>query len=264
MNILKINFLILITLSPLAVADESNSLQRPLALIYKGPGSCSADQGDAGDSGYGCSEASADVATAAGFQVKYVGPKALPENATAAQVQAIFGEAKVWIQPGGIAQMALYSMTNKLRKELVKFVSNGGGYVGFCAGAFIATAYISTSGDPGLGIFPGYTAGYRYTPERYDVGYSFEPMMWSGKKRSVFFEGGPYMYGYGSKAETTAVFDTGYTAAARAPYGNGRVYITGAHPEAPPIWSEEDGLHDPDGVDYGVGADMVRWAAGLK
>ncbi|MBC7396874.1 MAG: hypothetical protein H7333_05470, partial [Bdellovibrionales bacterium] len=40
-----------------------SELVKPLALIYKGPGACSLDQDDAGESGYGCSEAAADVAT---------------------------------------------------------------------------------------------------------------------------------------------------------------------------------------------------------
>lgn len=287
MKILKMNFAILsITLSiagcgkntntptvepilseGLPLTDPSSELTgkgKPLALIYKGPGSCSLADDDAGESGYGCSEAAADVAKAAGFDYRFVGPKDLPENATSAQVQAFFKGARLWVQPGGIAQRALYSMTYKLRKELVNFISSGGGYVGFCAGAFIATSYIGNSGDPGLGIFPGRTMGYSYSSENGNVGYSFEKMKWDGAPRSIFFEGGPYLYGYGKKAEATAVFDTGYTSAARASYGVGRVYITGGHPEAPAIWSEEDDLHDPDGNDYEIGARMYRWAASLE
>lgn len=254
------NFVILILCCSVAHAIEK---PKPLALIYKGHGSCSASDGDAGDSGYGCSEAAADVAKAAGFDYRFVGPNDLPENATTAQVQALFKDARIWVQPGGIAQWALYSMTLKLRQELVKFITAGGGYVGFCAGAFIATSYIGSSGDPGLGIFPGRTATYGYWPENGGVSFSFEPMQWNGKLRSIYFEGGPYLYGYGTSAEATGIFDTGYTSAAKATYGKGRVYITGAHPEAPPIWSEEDGLHDPDGHDYEIGAGMYRWAAGL-
>lgn len=262
MNIFKTALVILTITSCSSFAFAENL--KPIALIYKGPGSCSQDQGDAGDSGYGCSEASADVAIAAGFDFKYVGPEALPENASKAQVEALFKGAKVWIQPGGIAQIALYSMTYKLRQELVNFIATGGGYVGFCAGAFIATSIIGTSKNYGLGIFPGRTAAYGYWPENSSVGYSFEKMNWLGKNRSVFFEGGPYLYGFGNHAEATSVFESGHTAAARAQYGKGRVYITGAHPEAPAIWSQEDGLQDPDGNDHDLGAEMVRWAAGIQ
>lgn len=228
---------------------------KPLALIYKGPGSCSLDQGDDGESGYGCSEASADVATLAGFRFQFVGPKDLAENATAEQVKALFGNAKVWIQPGGISNTAYYAMTAKLRNSIVNFVSNGGGYVGFCAGAFLATDW--------FGIFPGNSHLYRYTSARSDVGYAFLNMTWNGKSRKVYFEGGPYLSNLSSKAEVTATFSTGYVAAARAAYGKGRVYISGPHPEAPVIWSGEDGIADPDGSDLDLGADMVTWASGL-
>jgi hypothetical protein len=231
------------------------SAEKPLALIYKGPGSCSLDQGDAGESGYGCSEASADAAVAAGFRFKYVGPKDLAENATQPQVDEFFRDAKVWIQPGGVSNTAYYAMTSKLRNSLVKFVANGGGYVGFCAGAFLASEW--------FGIFPSGAHAYHYTPARSDVGYAFLNFTWNGKMRSVYFEGGPYLSNVGSKAEITATFSTGYVAAARAPYGKGRVYISGPHPEAPQIWSQEDGISDPDGSDLDLAAEMISWAGGF-
>lgn len=219
---------------------------QPLALIYKGPGSCSADQNDAGDSGYGCSEASADAAVAAGFRYEFVGPKDLPD----------FSKAKVWIQPGGISNVAYYAMSSKLRSELVKFIFQGGGYVGFCAGAFLASDW--------FGIFPGSSSLYHYPTARNDVSFGLLDMEWNGKKRIVYFEGGPYLHHISPKAEVTATFSTGYVAAARANYGAGRVYISGPHPEAPPIWSEEDGISDPDGNDIDLAAEMISWAAGSK
>ncbi len=109
----------LIFVCPFAQAQTAE----PVALIYQGPGSCSVEEGDAGTTGYGCSEAASDVAVAAGFQVKFVGPTDLPENATPDQVAALFQNAKVWIQPGGIAETAFFSMTEKLRTEIVNFVS---------------------------------------------------------------------------------------------------------------------------------------------
>jgi hypothetical protein len=216
----------------------------PLALIYKGPGSCSLDQGDAGTSGYGCSEASADAATLAGFRFQYVAPRDSPD----------FSSAKVWIQPGGISDVAYDAMTPKLRSNLIKFVADGGGYVGFCAGAFLAADWFY--------IFPGSAHAYRYPVARPDVGYNYLDLNWNGKARKVYFEGGPYLTDLGPKAEVTGKFSTGYVAAARAPYGKGRVYITGAHPEAPAIWSQEDGITDPDGSDLDLAAEMITWASG--
>ncbi len=246
----------------LEASRPESDAEKPLALIYQGPGSCSLDQGDAGESGYGCSEAAADVAVKAGFQYKFVGPNALPQNPTAAQVAAVFKNAKVWMQPGGVAVTAFLAMSSGLRSEIVKFVSGGGGYVGFCAGAFMATARIGQTSYSGFGIFPGSTAPYSYSSVREDVDYAFLATTWNGKKRAIFFEGGPYLYGQGPSAEATATFSTGYVVSARAAFGKGRVYLTGGHPEAPRIWAEEDGLADSDGLDLDLGADMVQWAAG--
>lgn len=239
------------------VVGSSRALtDSPLALIYKGPGSCSKDQDDAGESGYGCSEASADVASFAGFQYRYVGPEDLSEDATKEQVEALFGTAKVWIQPGGVSDVAYGAMTKKLKTSLVDFIQNGGGFVGFCAGAFLATDWFN--------LLDARSGAYPYNSERSDVGFAFLDVLWNGRKRSIYFEGGPYFYNVGPTVDVTARFMSGEAESARASFGRGRVYITGGHPEAPAIWSEEDGLHDPDGSDIDLAAEMISWASAIE
>jgi hypothetical protein len=236
-----------------------------IALIYQGPGSCSLAEGDAGKSGYGCSEAASDVALAAGLQVKFVGPNDLSDSSTATDVANLFKNAKVWIQPGGIAETAFFTMSFRLRTEIVSFVSNGGGYVGFCAGAFMATANIGASRYAGFGIFPGITHALGYESIIAGQDYTLMPVTWNGFHRTMYFEGGPYLGVEGTSAEVVATFDdTGLVAAARATYGKGRVFISGPHPEAPLIWSSEDGVIDPDGSDAALAVHMVKWSAFLE
>jgi hypothetical protein len=234
----------------------------PLALVYSGPGSCSVAEGDAGSTGYGCSEASADIASLAGFRVQFVGPTDLSTSSTVAQVAAIFGNAKVWIQPGGVAETAIDAMSTRLKTELVNFIANGGGYVGTCAGAFIATSELGSTSHSGLGIFPGHTAPYSYTALHDD--YALLPVTWGGVTREIYFEGGPYLSGLPSTAQVMGTFANGTVASARATYQKGRVFISGPHVEAPADWTREDGYTDPDGPDYYLGAQMVTWAAGLS
>ena len=157
-------------------------------------------------------------------------------------------------------------MTYKVRSSLVDFVEKGGGYVGFCAGAYMATSRIGRTRYAGLGIFPGGTSPYGTGVIRPDLDYSLQNLTWQGVSRLVFYEGGPFLYGLNPAAdhsETLALYDSGFVAAARAIFGKGRVVVSGPHPEAPAIWTEEDGIHDPDGEDIDLAIDMVRWAAHL-
>jgi glutamine amidotransferase-like uncharacterized protein len=226
----------------------------PVALIYKGEGSCEE----------GCSDAAAEVAIKAGFRPRFVGPMDLNHDSSASDEVALFQDAKVWIQPGGVAVTAFFAMSPALREAIRSFVAAGGGYVGFCAGAFMATRRIGSSRYAGLGILPGSTAPYFLKPLTPELGYSLPRVQWGGLARQVFFEGGPYFYGYGSEAETVASYASGYAAAIRAHFGRGRVFVSGPHPEAPLSWTEEDGVLDPDGVDQDLAIHMVEWASGAS
>lgn len=253
---LKLNLIFTILFFSFLNVTIAEARGKPLALVYQGEGSCEE----------GCSEAAAHVAELAGFRVQYVAPDALSETATPAQVKALFEHAKVWIQPGGIAVTAYFAMSGKLRQELVHFIADGGGYVGFCAGAYLATSQIGSTRYAGLGILPGGTEPYRTHTETPAVDYSFQDVSWNGKHRKIYYEGGPVLYNVhesettGSAGEIIAYYETGDIAAARASFGAGRVFVSGPHPEAPAIWSEEDGLHDPDGIDHDLAVQMVRWA----
>ena len=225
--------------------------RKGIALVYNGVGACPD----------GCSLAAANAAKAAGFTPKIVGPEELAENATDDEVQKLFKNARVWIQPGGYAKQAYLAMTQKLRKSLVRFIHEGGGYVGFCAGAFLTTKEIGDTGHPGLGIFPGKSAPY-VTPvgdPRYQ--FSIEPVSWFGMSRQIYFEQGPYLYDLPPSVEVVALYKDGRTvAAARTHFGEGKVFISGPHPEAPQWWSETTRAPDLDGTDLFLAIDMIRWA----
>lgn len=240
-ELMKQNFLYVAVVVLLSTFNASAS-QKPLALVYKGQGAC--DHTDT-DWGYSCSDSAATTAQEAGFDYKFVGPKDLPD----------FSKAKIWIQPGGVSNTAYYAMSNQLKSALVKFVKDGGGFVGFCAGAFLATDWFH--------FIDADSALYRYNPIRPDLHYALLNIDWYNQRRVIFFSGGPYFYKIGPSVEVTARFSTGYAASIRAAYGKGRVYVTGPHPEAPPIWTEEDNITDPDGSDRDLAAGMMHWAAGF-
>jgi glutamine amidotransferase-like uncharacterized protein len=244
---------------PAATAAKQKS-PRPTALIYNGPGSCEDENLEKKDEEIqgaitDCSASAAMIARKAGFKVKFVGPDAVTDKSTPEQVAALFGQGRVWIQPGGISNEAYNTMSDALTRGLKRFVRAGGGYIGFCAGAFMATELIGGTGAEGLGIVPGST----YT---YHKGIALEKVEWLGKKREIYFEGGPYFYNFASPTvEITATYASGAAAAIRTTFGKGRVWVTGLHPEAPLRWTQEEEMEDPDGTEQSLAADMVRWSA---
>lgn len=214
-----------------------------VALVYKGPGSCED----------GCSEASADVARLAGLTPVFIGPN--EKN------MAIFNDAVVWLQPGGKSNTVAKNMNSALKNGLKKFIADGGGYVGFCAGGFLATEIIGDTDSKGLGIIPGRSSllEVKGNPEA-----AILNTEWNGVTRGLYFEGGPFFApkkGH-PRPEVTAYYDNGSWASVRSYYGKGRVYVTGVHPEAPEDWRTYFKLIDPDGLDQDVAVEMVHWAIG--
>jgi glutamine amidotransferase-like uncharacterized protein len=223
----------------LVLAIWASVAQAADALVYKGPGAC--DEG--------CSEAAALVAQMAGLNPVFVGPAETDPN--------IFKNAAVWIQPGGHSRTVGRNMSDDLKDRIREFVHGGGAYVGFCAGGFYATARIGELKDAGLGLIAGRSKLY----EKADADATVLPLIWDGKERQIYWEGGPAFYPpKDGDVEVTATYPDGTAAAVRDRYGKGRVYVTGAHPEAPQNWRDYYRLADSDGLDYDLAVDMIHWA----
>jgi putative intracellular protease/amidase len=222
--------------------------------VWSGDGACTD----------GCALAGATAATAAGLTPVYVDGTSTTKSGSTEDIAALFQTAKVWIMPGGVSNTEYDTMSAALRTTLQSFVSNGGGYVGWCAGAFAATAQIGTTGETGLGIFPGSTTPYDTSNYQNSYGASIEDLLWLGVSHYFYLEGGPYFSNLPSTVEVVATYSDHSVAAARAAYGTGRVFLSGVHPEAPAWWWEGTGITDPDGSDVAYAADMIKWASGLE
>lgn len=217
----------------------------PLALVYQGPGACES-----------CSKSAFEMATLAGFRAQFVGPNQADEK--------LFAEAKVYLQPGGRSIEAAKAMSPKFMDSVRYFVKNGGGYVGYCAGAFIATAEIRDEGVAGFAIFPGRSWLW--------LGVSDNPniisIRWDLSQREMFWEGGPSMDLsqvdlVHKQVDVVATYPDGKIAAARTYFGRGRVFLAGVHPEASQFWRDAAGLQDRDGLDWDLAIGMIKWSAGL-
>ncbi len=226
-----------------STAKASSTKNR--ALIYQGPGACED----------GCTAAAYEMALRNGFVPTYVGPTALDPKSTDADRAQLFQNVAIWIQPGGKSSDVLQAMTLEMVSALQGFVKNGGGYVGFCAGAFSSTNLVGTTTIPGYNIFPGKTILY-VNPNNADI----LDVTWEGKLRHLYWEGGPYITELpAGQATPIAYYPSGQIAAARSSYGTGKVFITGLHPEAPQFWRDYYGLTDSDGLDYDLADEMISW-----
>ena len=108
--------------SPIAVLAESNATKTIRVAIYA----------DGGASKTGSPKVKASLPKDKGFDLKLV---------TAAEIQnGILDDFDVLIQPGGSGSRQALMLGEEGRKRVKNFVADGGGYVGICAGAYLASA----------------------------------------------------------------------------------------------------------------------------
>jgi len=214
---------------------------RPLALVYRGPAGCR-----------GCSEAVAALLESAPspFRVEYCGP-----DERLSLTGATLSAAAVYAQPGGGDDLAAaWTAMRPHAATLRSWIGEGGRYLGFCMGGFLAGA------DPGLGILPGDSGEYVGTVGAtvHDDGDASVDVAWNGTRRAVYFQGGPYFsIAEGDAATVVARYSNGLVAAMVSAYGRGRVGVTGPHPEAPASWYREAGLAVPRPLPFDIGYDLV-------
>jgi glutamine amidotransferase-like uncharacterized protein len=219
---------------------------KPLALVYKGPGACPEQ----------CSESAALMAELQGFETVMVGP-GKPDS-------ALFARAELYIQPGGLGYVVADSMAPEMKTAIREFVASGKAYVGFCAGGFFATeTFGKVKFRVGLGLLPGHSLMTLQFGENVEV--ALAKMIWNGKPRTLYWETGPYFDETTTRdpgVEKLATYPDGTVATLRAPFGKGRVIVTGVHPEAPQSWFVGDTKNDPDGLDWDLAREMIAWATG--
>ncbi|WP_025358503.1 BPL-N domain-containing protein [Kutzneria albida] len=213
---------------------------RPVALVYRGPASCS-----------GCSESVATLLEncPTPFRAVYCGPKEDVRLSAAS-----LATAKVYAQPGGGSVESAWHRMREHAEDIRGWVRAGGHYLGFCLGAYLAAA------TPGFGLLPGNTSQYistRHASVR-DTDDAVVSVTWRGARRHMFFQDGPvFKLDAGAAATVLATYDNGEPAAVVAGCGAGRIGLVGPHPEADKSWYTS-GLANPDGIRPDLGYDLIQ------
>jgi Biotin-protein ligase, N terminal len=256
MNLLKFLLLLLLFLPASALAINNK------ALIYAGQGVCPED----------CAETFIQIAQSSNlipvlvYDTPEVANLLLPQLpndksfliSDGSNLTDLLADAAVWIMPGGHSVQEVSNMPPDMYQQVIAYVNGGGGYLGFCAGAFSATSLIGTTSVNGFGIFPGNTQLYT---NHSGLDPDILKITWSGNLRYIYWEGGPFLYNLPDSVEKIAYYPDGSIAAARTTYGLGKVFLSGVHPEAPQWWRNGLVNGDPDGLDFDLVTQMITWAS---
>ncbi|KAG6088407.1 hypothetical protein E4U31_004978 [Claviceps sp. LM219 group G6] len=253
-----------------AASPAKSSTSQPRALVYRGQSACK-----------GCSEAVARLLEKSPqkFTVTYVGRD--EDNQITAE---LLSQAAVYAQPGGPDLDQAYKELQPHQAQLRTFVENGGRYLGFCLGAFLAGS------TPGFRLLP---PGANATPERkapdaqvtgqedtmIQVDWTFRSSTSRGTSNSqnggagagetaarrwLYFQDGAVITGLprddGNMTVLGRYSSNGNVAASLTPLGRGVVALVGPHPEATPDWYRAYRLENPDGIHYDIGFDFINAA----
>ena len=175
---------------------------------------------------------------------------------------AKFG-AIVW--PGGVGSTQMEGLSEATKIKLRQAVQEKGvGWIGFCAGSFVAVAPPPPAGkNPsyGLGIVAAPLLEYYYLEEElHAAGKSdftiVQHTLADGSKRDLVWYGGPVVPE--TQAGVIARYPNGQPSISQTWSGNGFVILSAVHPAAPQSVRDSYGVIDRDGTDYDLAWAMLE------
>lgn len=169
-------------------------------------------------------------------------------NAMSVDQMASYG---MFIFPGGAGGTQAGSLTSNTHQNIREAVQvRGVGYLGFCAGSFIAVGPTPRSGQDvsyGLGVVNGQYLDYYYLENQgTDIAMTMTTFA-DGSKRDLLWYGGPVVTNV--PGTVVAKYPTGDAAISEMWSGNGFVILSGPHPAAPQSVKDSFGLKDSDSSD---------------
>jgi glutamine amidotransferase-like uncharacterized protein len=191
------------------------------ALVYNGP--VAAED---------CPEAVAAIAEQVGLPVRYV--------SDIAELPQLLQDAAIFIVGGTEDDLnpLFTAFTPEVATAFKTYLRNGGRYLGICGGGFLA----STGWDEGrtfvtmLGIIPAKSGDLDEGSDPKII-----PIRWLGETRPMYFQAGP-TFEILQSSETVRViayYEDGRIAALMSSYGQGKVAVSGPHPEARESWRDD-------------------------
>jgi len=140
-----------------------------------------------------------------------------------------FNDVDVVVFPGGVGSSDSYDyLMRENHDHIIKFVNNGGKYLGICMGAYWAGSYyfnILKDADAVQYITRPETDTRRPHAKNIEV-------EWNGKKERMFFFDGCAIVGNNKSFDTVATYNNGDPMAII----QNNIGLIGCHPESQPYW----------------------------
>lgn len=224
------------TLALLLLISQHTRAQN--VAIFNGAGTCK-----------GCAEAIGAVFDPKRDKVVYLDEKTLDAHSLRG--------VSLYVQPGGSDDID--ETLNALRPAQVQairdFVAHGGGYLGVCAGAYLAARYSSKKDNKQA---YGLVALDELDSEITDPKPTLLPIQWGNKSRMAYYQSGPHMGKEAAPGVTVLARyqKTQHIAAQSSRYQQGTVVLIGPHLEADESWYQADKLS----LKHGLNLDLFREA----
>lgn len=150
-------------------------------------------------------------------------------------------DGSVVVFPGGYTRQCVDGLGEHGFEHLREFVCSGGGYIGICAGAYMAAPTVEVQGNPpGLAIIDiGNQRGTGRTIRGITLVEPQHPLAAEcDEEMSIWYQNGPIIQP-GANVQVVAVYENGDAAIVCGTYGEGRVILFSPHPEG----SVEEGIN---------------------
>lgn len=158
--------------------------------------------------------------------------------------------AILFVMPGGADLPYVKKLNGKGNKVIKKYVTNGGSFLGICAGSYYGSSYVAFDkngplevlGERELGFFSGSVIGPILAPYDYET-YSgsraatIHTTLPNVTKTIVFYHGGGFFENAEkySNTEVIGTYDNNFPAIIFINYGKGKVLLSGVHFEYDPF-----------------------------
>ena len=171
-----------------------------------------------------------------------------------AMTDAQFATYGMFVWPGGSGSQQLSSLTDAARTRIRNAVVDTGlGFVGFCAGAFLAVSPAPASGQAPswLSLIPQNYLNYYYLENQGVTAAMTLETFADGTQHDLVWYGGPVTPNIAGGI--VAKYPTGEPAISETKSGNGFVIVSGVHPASPAL-----GIGDTDGLDFDVAWSLLH------